>query len=55
MNIDDTAKGGHLCSSSKCRRLPARMSRSCDRFGLEDGSTAYSRCASQDPYALNRH
>jgi len=25
------------------------------RFGLEDGPTAYSRSASKDPNALNRH
>jgi len=28
---------------------------SCDPFGLEDGSTAESRCASHDPIALICH
>jgi len=55
MNINGTSNSGHLCSSSNGRRLPARMSRSPNRiyrFGLEDGPTAYSRCASQDPDTL---
>ena len=40
MNVNGTARGGRLGSSSECRRVPARMNRSCDRFGLEDGPTA---------------
>ena len=40
MNVDSTAGGGRLCSQRDCRRVPARMSRSWDRFGLEDGPTA---------------
>jgi hypothetical protein len=28
MNINGTARGGRLCSSVNCRRVPARMSRS---------------------------
>ncbi len=32
MNVNGTARGGRLCSSSNCRRVPARMSRSPNRI-----------------------
>jgi len=55
MNLNGTAKGGHLGSWIEGRPTPAGMNRFGDRFGLEDGSTAQSRSASNDPVALYCH
>jgi hypothetical protein len=55
MNVDSIAIGDRFGSSIEYRRVPARMSRSYDRFGFEDGPTAYSRSASKGPNALNCH
>ncbi len=32
MNVNGTARGGRLCSSSNCRRVPARMNQSPNRI-----------------------
>ncbi|MES9830135.1 MAG: hypothetical protein ABW201_17895 [Candidatus Thiodiazotropha sp.] len=47
MNVNGTARGGSLGSLSECRLAPARMNRSYDRLGLEDGSTAFAAARSR--------
>ncbi|MCG7890131.1 MAG: hypothetical protein JAZ17_27680 [Candidatus Thiodiazotropha endolucinida] len=42
MNVNGTTKGGRLGSTSECRLVPARMNRSRDRLGFEEGPTAFA-------------
>ena len=42
MNIDGTARGGRLGSTSQCRLVPARKNRSLGRLGFENEPTAFA-------------